>query len=287
MPRFKLQIYFSGKANLSPELHTNATFKIIKPGKNADGYWKNSDLVQQLIDTMPIFESFHPECDLVFFFDNSQNHHAKCPDGLDANALNLNDGGSSVPLMHDVVRDGVLYRMQTNSGVQKGIRTILIEWDLWDRRRVLECANGCTSSDCCARRLLASQPEFINEKIWLQKTVEERGHRMIFFPKFHCELNFIEMIWGYLKSKLRRECSFSFSVLCNRVPEILSEEIPISFFRRAERHCLRFMSGYRNGFTGAVLDYVMKQYKGHRRIPLMLEREIQMNVDEIQKRISL
>ena len=233
------------------------------------------------------FEAFHPDCELVFFFDNSQNHHAKSPDGLDANALNLNDGGANVPLMHDVIRDGNLYRMQTDRGIQKGVRTILSEWDLWDRRRVLECANGCTANDCCARRLLASQPEFLSEKNWLQKMVEERGHRMMFFPKFHCELNFIEMIWGYLKCKLRRECSFSFSVLCHRVPEILGEEIPIAFFRRAERHCLRFMSGYRSGFTGAVLDYVMKKYKGHRRIPLMLDREIQINVDEMRRRLAV
>ena len=43
------------------------------------------------------------------------------------------------------------------------------------------------------------------------------------------------------------------------------------------------MSGYWNGYTGAVLDYIMKQYEGHRRIPLMLERAIQMNVDQMEE----
>ena len=35
--------------------------------------------------------------ELLFMFDNSQNHHKKSPDGLCANALNLSDGGKNVP----------------------------------------------------------------------------------------------------------------------------------------------------------------------------------------------
>ena len=43
------------------------------------------------------------------------------------------------------------------------------------------------------------------------------------------------------------------------------------------------MSGYRNGFIVALLDYGMKQYEGNCRIPHMLEREILMSVDEMQE----
>jgi hypothetical protein len=55
----------------------------LKPGANSEGYWKNSELVAQVREkVLPIFRVLHPNCDGVFLFDNSQNHHAKTPDAL-------------------------------------------------------------------------------------------------------------------------------------------------------------------------------------------------------------
>lgn len=48
----------------------------------------------------------------------------------------------------------------------------------------------------CCRRLLYSQPDFTKVKSSLEIEVEKRGFTMFFLPKFHCELNFIEMVWG-------------------------------------------------------------------------------------------
>lgn len=39
------------------------------------------------------------------------------------------------------------------------------------------------------------------------------GHAIDFFPKFHCELNYIEMIWAYAKKFLRRRCTYNFNNL--------------------------------------------------------------------------
>ena len=65
---------------------------ILKPGKNADGYWKNADLVEQLSKkVIPIFEILHPHAIGLFIFDNFQNHHALPPDALRASTLNLNE----------------------------------------------------------------------------------------------------------------------------------------------------------------------------------------------------
>jgi hypothetical protein len=100
----------------------------------------------------------------------------------------------------------------------------------------------------------------------LEETVESLGHRLLFFPKFHCELNFIEMLWGYVKAKLRRMCTFSFSDLKKRLPELL-DRIPLPFVKRASRHCLRYMDGYRQGLIGPELDYAIRKYRGHRMIP--------------------
>ena len=53
---------------------------------------------------------------------------------------------------------------------------------------------------CCMKHVLALQSDFAQEKPYLQKRIEERGHKCMFLPKFHCELNAIEMYWGFAKS---------------------------------------------------------------------------------------
>lgn len=110
-------------------------------------------------------------------------------------------------------------------------------------------------------------------------TVTKAGHQIDYYPKFHCELNYIEMVWAYCKAELRRQCTYSFPDKCERLPETL-HEVPLSFHRRALRHCSRFMSGYRQGLHGPLLDYVLKKYKGHRVIPLFVGNAFQTLDDE-------
>jgi hypothetical protein len=52
---------------------------------------------------------------------------------------------------------------------------------------------------CCAYQVLSLQDDFVNEKPLLQHYLEGHGHVCLFLPKFHCELNPIEMLWGYVK----------------------------------------------------------------------------------------
>jgi hypothetical protein len=73
------------------------TVVIIKPGKNADGYWTNQDLVKQIQErAIPIFRILHANSDLLMMFDNSQNHRALPPNALNAKVLNLNDDGKNI-----------------------------------------------------------------------------------------------------------------------------------------------------------------------------------------------
>ena len=53
--------------------------------------------------------------------------------------------------------------------------------------------------DCCCRRILFSQPDFVSQKSQLQELVKSCGHLCDFYPKYHCELNFIEQYWGAAK----------------------------------------------------------------------------------------
>ena len=57
-------------------------------------------------------------------------------------------------------------------------------------------------TDCCMRRVLSLQPDFQCEKPLLQLLIEKAGHKCLFLPKFHCELNPIEMVWGQAKRRM-------------------------------------------------------------------------------------
>jgi hypothetical protein len=49
-------------------------------------------------------------------------------------------------------------------------------------------------------------------------------------------------------------------------------------------HCYRFMSGYRQGLDGPLLDYTMKTYSGHRRIPDIVLVEVQTSFDNRRRK---
>ena len=82
---------------MSTEIEGNIlrSYQIFYAGSNRDGWFTNEDLVEQLHRTAPLFRELHPEATIecYLFFDNSMTHRKKAPDGLDADRLNLKDGG--------------------------------------------------------------------------------------------------------------------------------------------------------------------------------------------------
>jgi hypothetical protein len=89
------------------------------------------------------------------------------------------------------------------AGVFKGIGVILEErrFDRATKIRAecpkFQCERGVFQ--CCCWRMLYNEPDFVGVKSLLEIACEARGYCTIFFPKFHCELNFIEQCWGYSK----------------------------------------------------------------------------------------
>jgi hypothetical protein len=93
----------------------------------------------------------------------------------------------------------------TMPGWFKGMEQIIQEHGLWPSNGQsllaqytgFKCEVGKT--DCCCHRLLFCQPNFVAQKSQLQEQIVSRGHICDFYPKFHCELNFIEQYWGAVK----------------------------------------------------------------------------------------
>jgi hypothetical protein len=89
----------------------------------------------------------------------------------------------------------------------KGAEQLIRERGLWPESglrascRGFQCPRG--STDCCCKRLLFTQPDFVAQKSALEELITSRGHLIDYYPKFHCELNFIEMYWGAAKLRYR------------------------------------------------------------------------------------
>jgi len=59
-----------------------------------------------------------------------------------------------------------------------------------------KCSPVCPweNTNCCMARLLSKQDDFVNQTSMLEQVIKDAGHKCIFLPKFHCELNPIEMV---------------------------------------------------------------------------------------------
>lgn len=77
-----------------------------------------------------------------------------------------------------------------------------------DEKLVLETETPPPAFDewCCMYRVLTLQEDFLTEKPMIQSIIEEAGHVCLFLPRFHCELNPIEMLWGYGKHRAFISC---------------------------------------------------------------------------------
>ena len=118
----------------------------------------------------------------------------------------------------------------------KGMEQIIQKRGLWPAEGLkaqcqnFHCPPGCT--DCCCWRLLFSQPDFINNKSQLQELIESRGHLCDFYPKYHCELNFIEQYRGAAKLRFRSMRHATTLVEMEKLIISCLDDIPLLQIRR-------------------------------------------------------
>ena len=55
------------------------------------------------------------------------------------------------------------------------------------------------ATNCCQCQVLYNQPDFADQESALEIACKAKGFKVVFLPKFHCELNFIEQCWGHAK----------------------------------------------------------------------------------------
>ncbi|RPA97464.1 hypothetical protein L873DRAFT_1771265 [Choiromyces venosus 120613-1] len=207
--------------------------------------------------------------------------------------MNLTPGGENTVPMRDawfvkVDRPHEIQRqsMMLPDGRLKGLRIVLQERGLWpigrkflaqcsipgDSPRTMKLNPTCkyaSNASCCAQAPLSSQPDFQAQKGELQETIEAAGHLVIFYPVYHCELNFIEYFWGRAKMYARVHCDYTFPGLVRVVPEAL-EHVSNKLIFKYYLQILRMMDAYRNNIVYGSEDFkrhVFTHYSSHRHIP--------------------
>ena len=180
--------------------------RIIYPGANGDAWWTHENLLDQVKSAIDIHEKVNglESCQALFIFDNSSAHATLPPDALRAFDMNKGNGGKQrkqrdtiIPQSNlDPSKRGHVQKMTTLGGEQKGLQAVLEERGFNIHGLRAKCSPVCQfeSTGCCMARLLSQQDDFCNQVSMLEELIRSRGHECIFLPKFHCELNPIEMV---------------------------------------------------------------------------------------------
>ncbi|PPQ68183.1 hypothetical protein CVT24_005070, partial [Panaeolus cyanescens] len=297
----------------SPDNSRNAR-RIMKPGKARDGYFTNDDICDQATDAIAILKEFYPEYEHVLIYDNASTHLKRAPDALSARQmpkftppLNSNwlvevtqrdpetgkivyqpDGKPSkikIPMADTTLPDGTPQSLyfppgHPRQGVFKGMAVILEERGLGQYSKLkaqcgksFNCLPG--ASTCCCRRVLYNQPDFMDVPSMLSSSCQSLGVEVLFLPKFHCELNFIEQCWGFAKRLYRMapESSREDALEKNALDSLQS--IPLETMRRFANRSARFIDAYSRGLNGRQAAWAARKYKGHRVLPESIMDELE------------
>jgi hypothetical protein len=213
-----------------------------KAGKNQEGYFTSDDILDQAETAINILKKHYLDEDHVLVYDNATTH-LKCADGAlsaqrmlkftskpesnwlvevnvrDANgkAVYAPDGKilkRKVQMEDEIFPDGTKQTLyfepgHPKAGLFKGMAVILQEHGLIVQSNLKAQCNSkfqCPDqgkSNCCCRRVLYNQPDFVQVESLLETFCRGCGVDIIFLPKFHCELNFIEQCWGFAKQIYR------------------------------------------------------------------------------------
>jgi len=173
----------------------------------------------------------------------------------------------------------------------KGMEQIICERGLWPANGLRsECpkfkcpqCEGHLQPNCCCQHVLFTQPDFMSQRPQLQEFIELRGHICDFYPKYHCELNFIEQYWGAAKLHYRvAGHARTLKAMEKKVLESL-DDIPLEQIRRyvhsflffsqlkplrrfADRSTC-FILAYHQGLSGAQAIWANQKYHGHCILP--------------------
>ena len=230
---------------------------LLEYGAEREGYWTGEKFMKNVEDAARIAEFKYPsdKFTITWLFDHSSCHRAFAEDALNAKRMNVRPGGRQ-PRMRDTTWAGQPQKLVDDNGVPKGLSKVLEERGINTERMLADDM----------RVVLANHEDFRTEKTLVEHFLQQRGHTVFFVPKFHCELNPIERVWGQAKVYSRKHTNFTLVRLRSIVRPALdsvSPDLIRKFFRKAQDYERAYIEGKE---SGKELEQAVKVYKSHRRI---------------------
>ena len=116
------------------------------------------------------------------------------------------------------------------------------------------------------RVVLQNHDDFRTEKTVVEHFLEDRGHRVYFLPKFHCELNAIERVWAQAKRYSQAYTNFTLARLRQLIDPAL-DSVTVDMIRKYVRKARDYERAYREDHkAGKDVESAVKVYKSHRRV---------------------
>ena len=116
-------------------------------------------------------------------------------------------------------------------------------------------------------KILSQHDNFRDEKTIVESFLLAKGHYVMFFPKFHCEMNSIERVSAQAKCYTRAQCNYSYVGLQRTVSPGL-DSVDTHLLRNYVRKARDYICAYREDHVhGRELGDAVKRYKSHRRVP--------------------
>ena len=127
------------------------------------------------------------------------------PDAIKPFEMNKGNGGKQRFQLSTVIpitnpdpqfRGQVQKMIVEGTGEQKGLEQTLRERGFNVTGMRAKCSPVCPfeNTSCCMAHLLSRQDDVANQVSLLESLIVKAGHLCLFLPKFHCELNPIEMV---------------------------------------------------------------------------------------------
>lgn len=229
----------------------------IQPGH--DNYFNSETILQQFERLFQMLQfkndfNYPVKHNVEIVVDNARTHTAQV---VNINEFRLNPGGNCpTNTIQFTGSDGLIQTINCfdDDGVSKGLKKIATElgYDFPSKFKLKEI-----------KEILIEHPAFSPVKK-LTHLAEKYGYKIIYCPKFHCELNPIEGLWCNQKCFIRKRTDQTFLRLLALMEESRRHFIQIELCSKLLLRFWNCLEGYKNNesYSQIITKYFSGQSKG-------------------------